>query len=107
MTKQALTERANFWESVSSQVSRGLPFCHVLDIASQDADKELKNVVPDMKNSFKNGVAFSDSMTKHSEVFSDFETIMVRSAEAAGNLGVISRRIAEALAELPAEENTG
>ena len=101
MSKQVLTERAHFWESFSSLVSRGYPLCQVLDMASQDADRELRDVVPDVKRSFENGCAFSDSMTRHNEVFSDFETIMVRSAEAAGNLDIISRRIAEALAESP------
>ncbi len=103
MSKQSLAERAHFWESFSSLVSSGFPLCQVLDIASQDADRELRDVVPDVKRSFADGCAFSDSMTKHSAVFSDFETIMVRAAEAAGNLDVISRRIAEALAESPLE----
>ena len=106
MSKQSSTERAHFWESFSSLVSRGYPLCQVLDIASQDADRELREVVPDVKRSFENGCAFSDSMTKHSGVFSEFETIMVRSAEAAGNLDIISRRIAEALAEFPQEGKT-
>lgn len=101
MTKEISMERADFWKDFGLLVNGGYPISQVLDGASDSADAELKKVLPDIKNSFQSGEAFSDAMEKHGEAFSEFEIIMIRAGEAAGNLAKIAERLADIAANTP------
>ena len=100
MSEQVSAERVAFWRSFGLLVSGGFPLSQVLDSASQGMDRKFSNIVSDVKNTFKNGVAFSDALAEHGETFSKFEVDMVRTGEAAGNLDVMAKRLAKALADM-------
>ena len=102
MSRKKSIERSEFWEGFGLLVSDGYPLIQVLDGAAEKADEKLREVIPDIKDSFQNGSSFSDAMVEHRDAFSEFEIVMVRAGEATGNLASIAERLAEIAAEMEA-----
>jgi len=89
--------RVRFWKALGLMLQSGVPALKTLEIALQEADQQLKSIALEMRRSAESGLEMSYAMEKHPEVFSAFETSMVRVGEMAGDVGSVAEDIAEAM----------
>lgn len=76
-----------FFRQLHALVSAKVPLTHSLrSIEDQLENNYIRNIVKEMANDIDDGVAFSDSMEKYSEVFSKITSSTIRAGEISGNL---------------------
>lgn len=96
-----------FSRQMATLVAAGVPLVQGMGmVASQIQNKLFKAIVEDIKTSIEGGQSISDSMKRHSVVFSDLYVAMIRAGELGGVLDVILDRLSaylEASEELKAK----
>ena len=89
--------RVRFWKALGLMLQSGVPVLRTLEIALQEADEQLKSIALEMQRSAESGLEMSHAMEKHPEVFSAFETSMLRVGEMSGDVGSTAEDIVEAM----------
>lgn len=87
-----------FSRQMATLVSAGIPLIQALDILSEQVEKDkFKAILREMHQDVTSGKSFSESMQKHSKVFSALFINMVRAGEQSGSLEEILDRVANYL----------
>jgi len=83
----SLTERLMFTRNLQVMIAAGLPLPRAFQtLSSQTKSKKFKNVLLNISEEIIKGNSFSDSLEKHSDVFSEVFRSMIKVGEEAGNL---------------------
>jgi len=86
---------ALFFRQLSTLINSGIPLVRSLEsLKSQTRNSLLKEACESIQKSISVGFSFSESMTKHKDIFSDFCINMVRAGEISGALDVTLERLA-------------
>ena len=97
MSERISKKRVRFWKALGLMLQSGVPVLKTLEIALQEADEQLESIALEMRRSAESGLEMSYAMEKHPEVFSAFETSMIKVGEMAGDVGAVAEDIAEAM----------
>jgi len=82
-----LTEKMIFTEQLSVMVGAGFPFEEALSVlAHQTRNKRFKKIIEEMRDDILKGVSFSDTLSKHPDIFNELYVNMVRVGEKTGKL---------------------
>jgi type IV pilus assembly protein PilC len=93
-----LQDTVVFTRQFATMINAGLPIVRSLYILSEQTENEkLRNVIIAVRKDIEEGVALSDALAKHPEVFSRLYVEMVRAGEAGGILDGVLLRIASQL----------
>ena len=85
-----------FLRQLSNLNMAGLPLVKSLrNISEQTNNELLRQVITDVRENIQKGSPLSDSLQKHSAIFSALEINMIRSAETMGTLAEVLSEIAE------------
>ncbi|MDD5165303.1 MAG: type II secretion system F family protein [Candidatus Pacebacteria bacterium] len=80
-------DKINFARNLGSMVSAGLPLSRALSVLERQAhNKNLKEIILDVRDGIDKGLTFSDSLAKHPKVFSELFVSMVHAGEQSGTL---------------------
>ncbi len=91
----SLVEKMLFARYLAVMVKAGLPLNQALEILSkQTKNKRFAKIIGEVNKDIQRGVAFSDSLAKYPNVFSDLFVNMVRVGESGGNLEEILKLLA-------------
>lgn len=91
-------EKIAFLEHLADLVEAGLPIFRSLEILSrQNQNPVFAHVLKDVKESIRAGKGVSETLEKHSAIFSPFTISMVRAGEQSGTLDASLRESALAL----------
>ncbi|MCF7802390.1 MAG: type II secretion system F family protein [Candidatus Marinimicrobia bacterium] len=83
-----------FFRQLSTMLNAGIQLVNALSILSeQSKDKVLQNALKDITELVRMGLAFSEALKQHKNVFSPMVISMVRAAEAGGGLEKILAQI--------------
>ena len=86
---------ALFFRQLSTLINSGIPLVRSLEsLKSQTRNSLLKEACESIQKSISVGFSFSESMTKHKDIFSDFCINMVRAGEISGALDITLERLA-------------
>jgi type IV pilus assembly protein PilC len=86
---------ALFTRHFATMIDAGLPIVQSLDVLTQQSEnKELRNVVREIKQEVESGSTLADALKKHPKVFDDLYVNMVAAGEVGGVLHTILNRIA-------------
>ena len=84
-----------FSRQLATMVNAGLPLVQGLDtLVEQMENPSLKTLVKKLETDVEGGESFSQALSKHPKVFSDFYVSMVRAGEESGTLDEILGRLA-------------
>ena len=94
----SLTEKLMFTRNLQVMVAAGLPLPRALEtLALQTKSKKFKETLLNISEEIIKGKNFSDSLTRHSDIFSELFQNMIKVGEEAGNLEevlkILSRQI--------------
>lgn len=96
--KVKLEDLVIFSRQLATMVDAGIPLVSALDILSEQVDnKELRQVIVNVRNDVEAGASLSDAISKHKNAFSALYVNMVKAGEASGMLDDILERLAEYL----------
>ncbi|MBI3928647.1 MAG: type II secretion system F family protein [Armatimonadetes bacterium] len=85
-----------FTQSIAAMVEAGLAYKKALEILREDLDSsELRRALGEVANDLGSGLSLSAAMENHQHIFDTFYTRMVAAGEAAGQLPLILKRLAE------------
>lgn len=85
-----------FIQQFASMHEAGIPLLKCLEaLAKQTENVKFKKIIKEMILDIEGGSTFSDSLTKHPQVFSPFFVNMVRAGEKAGIIDKILERLAQ------------
>lgn len=99
-SKVSLKQKVEFTHQLATLINTGTPLVNALSILSVYTKQEhFKPVLLDVIAQVKEGVEFSQALSKYSSVFSDLYVSLVRVGEASGKLGESLGHIAELLEE--------
>lgn len=95
--KVKMQERAVFFRLLAVMVDAGIPIVRSLQTLSDQNKKNQKfmRIIDDMAFRIEGGESLSGAMEKHSKIFNEAETGMVRSGEVSGHLNDILREMAK------------
>ncbi len=80
-------DKINFARNLGSMVSAGLPLSRALSVLERQAhNKNLKEIILEVRDGIDKGLTFSDSLAKHPKVFSELFVSMVHAGEQSGTL---------------------
>lgn len=92
----SLTDLSTFTRQLSNLLDSGMTLINALDVlANQTQNKILVRAASDIKIDIKDGVSFSDALSRHPKVFPALYTNMVRSGEIGGMLEEVLSRLAD------------
>ncbi|MDP8231000.1 MAG: type II secretion system F family protein [Candidatus Gorgyraea atricola] len=93
-----LEEIVIFSRQLATMVDSGIPLVQAMDILYDQIEKpHFKNIVATIRDDIEAGASFSDSLLKHSAVFSPLYINMVKAGESSGALDDILDRLASYL----------
>ena len=96
--KVKLGDLVVFSRQLATLINAGLPIVRSLHILSeQTGNQQLKNVVVQVRKDVEAGLAFSQALEKHPEVFSKLYVEMVKAGEIGGMLDGVLLRVADQL----------
>ena len=88
------SELVVFSRQLASVLDAGVPLMDGLDaVAEQIRDKKFRAAVWDIKKDIESGLAFSEALDKHNNIFSPMVINMVRAGEKAGILAKVFDRV--------------
>ena len=88
-------EVSRFTRQFATMIGAGLPMVQCLDIlANQSPNKELRNIITQVKEGVSGGATLSEAMARHPKVFDPLYTNMVEAGEVGGALDAILVRLA-------------
>lgn len=91
-----LTEKMFFTRNLQVMISAGLPLPRALQtLAAQSKSKKFKNALIDIAQDITKGKNLSDSLTRHSDIFSELFQNMVKAGEEAGTLEGVLKVLAQ------------
>ncbi|NQV78722.1 MAG: type II secretion system F family protein [Lutibacter sp.] len=92
-----IEDKSTFFHLLSVMINSGIPMTKSLNSLTQQLDKSprLKMIVEDLLSAIESGGSLSEAMKKHSDVFNDQETGMVKSGEASGQLARVLENLAK------------
>ena len=80
-------EKINFARNLGSMIEAGLPLSRALSVLERQAhNKNLKDVILDIRNSIDKGTTFADALIKHPKIFPPLFASMVHAGEQSGTL---------------------
>jgi type IV pilus assembly protein PilC len=83
---------------LAAMISSGLTLLRAFQVLEDQAPgKKLHRAISEVRQDIEAGVALSQAMSRHPEVFSDLFISMVRAGEIGGNLDEVLNRVADAL----------
>ena len=98
--KVSSQDLAVFFRQLAILIKSGIPLMKSLEnIKKQAVNSILINVSSSMQKSLSAGFSFSEAMSKHSDVFSEFSINMVKAGEISGTLDITLERLASYLEE--------
>jgi type IV pilus assembly protein PilC len=84
-----------FTRQLATMIDAGLPIVQCLEIlAAQSPNKQLRNVIRQIKDEVEAGSTFTDALRKHPKQFNDLYVNMVAAGEVGGILDGILHRLA-------------
>lgn len=87
-----------FSRQLATMVDSGIPVVTALDVLTeQNEDKVFRSVLKKLRDDVEAGSGFSEALSNHPSVFSDFFVNMVRAGESSGHLDEILDRVASYL----------
>ncbi len=87
-----------FSRQMSDLLRSGLPLVRCLDVVGdQTPNPKMQSVIKSISSDVQGGFPFSDALAKHSNVFSNLYSSMVRAGELGGMLDSVMERLAEFL----------
>ena len=90
--KVSLTEKLMFTRNLRVMIAAGMPLPRALEtLALQSKSKKFRGGLLDIVEEITKGKNFSDSLSKHSDIFSELFTSMVKVGEEAGTLEEVLR----------------
>lgn len=93
-----LEDMVVFSRQMATLVGAGIPLIQAIDILAHQMEKQkFRDILKDMHQQLQGGKSFSDSMEKHTAVFSSLVVNMIRAGETSGSLEEILDRIASYL----------
>jgi len=96
--KVKLDDLVVFSRQLATMIDAGIPLVHALVILSEQIEsKELKEVITTVHRNIEEGMAFSETLSKHPDVFSDLFINMARAGETSGTLDEVLDRLASYL----------
>ncbi len=96
--KIKLEDLASFSRQLATILQSGIPLVEGLGILSQQVtNPAFKKIISNIQKEIKEGLAFSDSLKKYPNVFSELYINMVKAGEASGLLDEILDRLASYL----------
>jgi len=96
--KIKLEDLASFSRQLATILQSGIPLVEGLGILSQQVtNPAFKKIISNIQKEIKEGLAFSDSLKKYPNVFSELYINMVKAGEASGLLDEILDRLANYL----------
>lgn len=88
-------DKMAFSVQLANMVSAGLPLVQALHIIMQQTtNPKFYGVLQSVYHDLEEGMAFSDSLEKHSKVFPPYFTSSVHAGEVSGQLGTVLERVA-------------
>ena len=89
-------EFAVFTRQLSSLLNAGVSLLKALEVLiRQTKNENLKAIIESLKNSVRDGMAFSEATKKHPKVFPDLYVGMIKAGEAGGVLDTALNRLAD------------
>ena len=80
-------DKINFARNLGSMIEAGLPLSRALSVLEKQAhNKNLKEVILDIRNSIDKGTTLADALAKHPKVFPPLFASMVHAGEQSGTL---------------------
>ncbi len=90
-----------FSRQLATMVESGIPIVGAIDIlAEQMEDRTFRQILARIKSDIESGASFSESLSKHPRIFSEFFVNMVRAGESSGQLDEILDRLASYLEKI-------
>ena len=87
-----------FCRQLATMLGAGVTILKSLDIISkQVSSQRLYKILQDLQKRMEAGLSLHESMSKHSEIFSELWVNLVESGEASGNLALVLNRLASYL----------
>jgi type IV pilus assembly protein PilC len=87
----------NFTRQLATMITAGLPLTDALNLLKLQSPPAVAGVVTAILADVQGGVALSEAMSKHSDVFSTVYVSLVKAGEAAGVVETVLNRLAENL----------
>jgi len=85
-----------FSRQLATLIGAGMPLLRAIsDILEQTDHQHFRNIVADIKTHLEEGLSFSQSIARHSGIFSDMYINMIRVGENLGSLDTVIERLAE------------
>lgn len=85
----------NFTRQLATMITAGLPLTDALNLLKLQSAPAMASVVTSILADVQGGVALSESMARHPEVFSTIYVALIRAGEAAGVVETVLNRLAE------------
>ncbi len=93
--KVPIKDKVIFFRELSVLISSGIPIVEAINIAqAQVTNGGLKSILKEVGFSVESGKSLSDSFAPHTQLFSEMQIQLIRTAEASGSLDYILDRIA-------------
>ncbi|MEX0621594.1 MAG: type II secretion system F family protein [Candidatus Woykebacteria bacterium] len=91
-------DQAQFTRQLATMITSGLPLAESLEVLQkQTENKKLKEIIASISEDIQGGGSFSDSLSKHSEVFSAAYINVIKAGEASGTLDKVLLKLSETL----------
>lgn len=91
-------EKAYFFELLATMIRAGIPINKALKILTKRTDHpRLRRITATLSYELEHGRPLSQALERFSDVFSETECSVIRSAEAVGNLDLTLKKIADSL----------
>lgn len=98
-TKLSAARRAVMYRELSSMLTAGLPLEQALEILSERAGAGGGDVLPDVRDRIREGVAFSEALAARIPEVRGREEAVLAAGEASGGLDRVTEELAETLEE--------
>ncbi len=96
LRRVGLKEKIFFTRNLRIMITSGLPFPQSLKILSeQSKNKKFKNALEDIRNKILKGKNFSEALSFHTDIFSEFFQNMIKVAEEAGTMEEVLKILTE------------
>ncbi|MGH3088105.1 MAG: type II secretion system F family protein [Rubrobacteraceae bacterium] len=96
--KVRLSDLVIFTRQFSTMINAGLPIVRALrTLSEQTPNKKLKDVIDQVRSDVESGLALSEALEKHPDIFSRLYVEMVRAGEIGGVLDEVLLRVASQL----------
>ncbi len=93
--KPNITDKVIFSRQMATMIRAGLPLIEVLDILSEQSDKQsVTDIIKTVQKDVEAGASLTEAIQKHPRFFDSFFVSMIRTGEASGMLDAILDQIA-------------